>query len=185
MEQKDMRGADNLEEANESAEQGTDVTANDVACSDKDEQIAALQQQLEELKDKYLRQVADYDNLRKRTAKERLELMQTAGRDVIVSLLDALDDSERAEKQIQSAKDVEALKEGLSLVFNKLKATLQARGLKPMETIGKEFNPDMHEAITEIPAPSPELKGKVVDELEKGYYLNDKIIRFAKVVVGK
>jgi molecular chaperone GrpE len=185
MEQKEMQETEHLAEGNETEATATEVNTNDAVCADKDEEIAKLQQQNEELKDKYLRQVAEFDNLRKRTAKERLELMQTAGRDVIVSLLDVLDDSERAEKQIQSATDINAIKEGLSLVFSKLRSTLQARGLKPMETIGKEFNPDMHEAITEIPAPSPALKGKVVDELEKGYYLNDKIIRFAKVVVGK
>ena len=101
------------------------------------------------------------------------------------SLLTVLDDSERAEKQMLVTQDIEAIKEGEKLVFNKLRSTLQSKGLKPMETIGKDFNPEFHEAITEIPAPSDDLKGKVLDEVEKGYYLNDKIIRFAKVVVGK
>lgn len=144
-----------------------------------------LRKQVDELKDKYLRLVADFDNFRKRTAKERLELIQTASRDVVTSLLTVLDDSERAEKQIQSSQDVASVKEGTGLVFGKLKSSLFATGLKPMESVGKDFNPEFHEAITEIPAPSPELKGKVIDEVEKGYYLNDKIIRFAKVIVGK
>lgn len=148
-------------------------------------EVENLKNQVAELKDKYLRLVADFDNFRKRSAKERLELIQTAAKDLITSLLDVLDDSERAEKQMQVTQDIEAIKEGEKLVFNKLRNTLQSKGLKAMESVGKDFNPEFHEAITEIPAPNDSLKGKVLDEVEKGYYLNDKIIRFAKVVVGK
>jgi molecular chaperone GrpE len=129
--------------------------------------------------------VADFDNFRKRNAKERLEIIQTASKDVLSKLLPVLDDTERAEKQLSTAQDTAALREGVNLVFNKLRTTLQAVGLKPMESVGKDFNPEFHEAITEVPAPDPKMKGKVLDEVEKGYYLNDKIIRFAKVVVGK
>ena len=143
-----------------------------------------LQGELDEQKDKYIRLFAEFDNFKKRNAKERYELMQTAGRDVITSLLDVLDDCDRAEKQLQASDD-DQLKTGVQLVFNKLRTTLQAKGLKAMETINTEFDVEKHEAITEIPAPTEELKGKVVDEITKGYYLNDKIIRFAKVVVGK
>lgn len=143
-----------------------------------------LQAELEEQKDKYIRLFAEFDNFKKRNAKERYELMQTAGRDVLTSLLDVLDDCDRAEKQLQSSED-EQLKTGVQLVFNKLRTTLQSKGLKAMEAINTEFDVEKHEAITEIPAPTEELKGKVVDEITKGYYLNDKIIRFAKVVVGK
>ena len=150
-----------------------------------EDEIEKLKAEVQDLKEKYLRQVAEFDNFRKRTAKERLELIQTAGKDVIGSLLDVVDDYDRAEKQLQANGDVNGFKEGVQLVFTKLKSTLQARGLKPMQTIGTDFNPDHHEAITEIPAPTEEMKGKVVDEVVKGYYLNDKIIRFAKVVVGK
>src|SRR5207342_2477643 len=110
-------------------------------------------------------------------------LTQTAGKEVIGSLLQALDDCDRAEKQMNNSDDIQSIREGVQLVFAKLRNTLQARGLRPMESIGKPFNPDLHEAITEIPAPTPESKGLVLDEIEKGYYLNDKIIRFAKVVV--
>jgi molecular chaperone GrpE len=147
-------------------------------------EVAQLKAQVDELKDKYLRQAAEFDNFRRRTAKERIELIQTAGRDVIESLLDVLDDSERAQKQLEGAQDINQIKEGIQLVFSKLRNTLTAKGLKPMEAKGKEFNADLHEAITEIEA-GEEMKGKVVDEVIKGYYLNDKIIRFAKVVVGK
>jgi molecular chaperone GrpE len=152
---------------------------------DEENETGKLQQEAAEWKDKYLRLVAEFDNFRKRNAKERLELIQTAGKDVITSLLDVLDDSERAQKQLDTSNDAAANKEGVLLVFNKLKNILQSKGLKPMNSNGQEFNPDLHEAITEIPAPAPALKGKVVDEVQKGYYLNDKIIRFAKVVVGK
>jgi len=144
-----------------------------------------LQEELAEQKDKYLRLFAEFDNAKRRNAKERIELIQTAGREVISSLLDVLDDCDRAEKVINSSEDVALIKDGVQLVFNKLRTTLQAKGLKAMETISTEFDADKHEAITEIPAPTADLQGKVVDEVTKGYYLGDKIIRFAKVVVGK
>lgn len=144
-----------------------------------------LQVELQEQKDKYLRLMAEFDNFRRRTAKERLELIQTAGKDVIVSLLDVLDDCDRAEKQIQASEDVNQIKEGVTLVFGKMRSALQSKGVKEMKSVHEEFDVEKHEAITEIPAPTEELKGKVIDEVQKGYYLNDKIIRFAKVVVGK
>lgn len=144
-----------------------------------------LQAELQEQKDKYIRLMAEFDNFRRRTAKERLELIQTAGKDVIVSLLDVLDDCDRAEKQIQASEDVNQIKEGVTLVFGKMRSALQSKGVKEMKSMHEEFDVEKHEAITEIPAPTEELKGKVIDEVQKGYYLNDKIIRFAKVVVGK
>jgi molecular chaperone GrpE len=147
--------------------------------------VEKLKAELQEAKEKYLRLAAEFDNFKRRNAKERVELIQTAGRDVITDLLDVLDDFERAEKQFETDEDITHVKEGLTLIFNKLRNKLQAKGLKPMETIGKDFDVDLHEAITEIPAPSEDLKGKVVDEVVRGYYLNDKIIRHAKVVVGK
>lgn len=144
-----------------------------------------LKEELEQAKDKYIRQVAEFDNFRRRTAKERLEIIQTAGKEVITSLLDVLDDCDRAQKQLETEENAGASKEGVLLVFNKLRNTLQSRGVKAMETLHQEFNPDLHEAITEIPAPNDALKGKILDEVMKGYYLNDKIIRHAKVIVGK
>ena len=148
-------------------------------------EVERLETELAESRDKYLRLVAEFDNFRKRTSKEKLELIQTAGKEVIGAMLEVLDDADRAQKQLEAATDISSATEGLKLVFNKLRTILQAKGLKPMESIGSDFDPDKHEAITEIPAPSENLKGKVLDEVEKGYYLNDKIIRFAKVVVGK
>ncbi|WP_246484999.1 nucleotide exchange factor GrpE [Chitinophaga qingshengii] len=150
-----------------------------------EEELVKKEQQLNEMRDKYLRLQAEFDNFRKRTAKERLELLQTAGKEVIISLLDVLDDTERAAKQLDTANDIDAIKGGVNLVFNKLKSTLQAKGLKPMESIHTPFDPDLHDAITEIPAPTPDLQGKIVDVLQQGYYLNDKLIRHAKVIVGK
>ena len=149
-----------------------------------DAEIDALKVQVAQLNDKYLRQVAEFDNFRRRNAKERIEMIQTAGKDVITEMLDVLDDSERAQKQLETTEDIVQIREGVQLVFSKLRNTLTNKGLKPMEVLNTDFNPDLHEAITEIVA-GEEMVGKVVAEVQKGYYLNDKIIRFAKVVVGK
>ena len=150
-----------------------------------EDDLERLQKELDEAKDKYMRLVAEFDNFRKRNAKERIELIATAGRDIVQSLLVVLDDSERAEKQMESTEDVKAIKEGVLLVFNKMRNALQQKGLKAMDSRNQDFDPDVHEAITEIPAASEDMKGKVIDEVEKGYYLNEKLIRHAKVVVGK
>ena len=152
---------------------------------EEDNAAEKLQAELDEQKDKYIRLFAEFDNYKRRSAKERIELIQTAGKEVITSLLDVLDDSERAEKQLQTSEDLDEIKKGVGLVFSKLRSTLQGKGLKAMESINTDFDVEKHEAITEIPAPTEKLKDKVVDEVQKGYYLNDKIIRFAKVVVGK
>lgn len=144
-----------------------------------------LKTELAEMKDKHIRLVAEFDNFRRRNAKERIELIQTAGKDVIESLLVVMDDVNRAEKQISNTEDVTLIKEGISLIFSKLRKIMQQNGLKDMEATGQEFNPDLHEAITEIPAPNEAMIGKIIDVVEQGYYLNDKLIRHAKVVVGK
>jgi molecular chaperone GrpE len=159
---------------------------NDEMASDsEDDGKSELEHQLKESQDRYLRLVAEFDNFRKRTAREKIELIKTAGEDVMKSLLEVLDDSERAMKQLETSEDVALIKEGVVLVFNKLQKTLQSKGLKAMESKDQEFDTELHEAITEIPAPTDAMKGKVIDEITKGYYLNDKIIRHAKVVVGK
>lgn len=143
-----------------------------------------LQQEVAALNDKYLRLFAEFDNYKRRTQKERVELLQTAGKDVIISMLPVLDDFDRANKAMENATEVNAIREGVALVHHKLKSVLGQKGLKEMESISIPFDTDLHEAITKIPAPVEEMKGKVIDELEKGYTLNDKVIRFAKVVVG-
>jgi molecular chaperone GrpE len=148
-------------------------------------ELDQLKADLADQKDKYLRLMAEFENFRRRTAKERLDLIQTAGKDVIVSMLEVMDDCDRAEKQLNSADDISVQKEGIQLVFNKVRSTLQSKGVTPMESLHKDFNVELHEAITEIPVTDNKQKGKVVDEITKGYFLNDKIIRFAKVVVGK
>ena len=152
---------------------------------EEENELEKLGEELQAQKEKYLRLFAEFDNFRKRSAKESLELRQTAGKEVIVSLLDTLDDCDRADRQLQTAENIGQVKEGIQLVFSKLRSVLQNRGLKAMESIHTDFDVEKHEAITEIPVQDESLKGKVIDEVQKGYYLNDKIIRFAKVVVGK
>lgn len=182
---------ENFENTVENSGNGLNTDENAAGTTHLNEPVAEgnetekLSAELAEQKDKYLRLMAEFDNFRRRTSKERLELMQTAGKEVIVSLLDVLDDCDRAEKQLQTTQDINQIKEGIQLVFNKLRTTLQAKGVKAMESIKADFDVELHEAITEVPVPDETLKGKVIDEVQKGYYLNDKIIRFAKVVVGK
>ncbi len=143
-----------------------------------------LKTELEDANNKYIRLYAEFDNYKRRTSRERVELLQTAGKDVIVDLLPVLDDLERALKAIDDHASDTSVKEGILLVFNKLKKTLQQKGLKEMESINQPFDADFHEAVTNIPAPSDDMKGKVIDEIVKGYLLNDKVLRYAKVVVG-
>ena len=148
-------------------------------------QETSPEDQINELNDKYLRLYSEFDNYRKRTSKERLELFKTAGQDILTDLLPVLDDFERAILKMDSSDDSEAIQTGINLIYNKFKSILENKGLKHFKSIETEFDPEVHEAITKIPAPSKKLKGKVVDEIEKGYMLNDKVIRFAKVVVGE
>ncbi|MCD4835004.1 MAG: nucleotide exchange factor GrpE [Bacteroidales bacterium] len=138
-----------------------------------------------ELNDKYLRLAAEYDNYRRRTLKERMELTKTAGEDILVNILPVMDDFERALGSIDQAKEIGAVKEGIQLIYNKFADFLKQRGVKEIEAKEKEFDTDLHEAITKIPAPDKKLKGKVIDVIEKGYYLNEKVIRFSKVVIGE
>lgn len=138
-----------------------------------------------ELNDKYIRIHAEFDNYRKRTNKEKLEIISTANAGMLKDLLPIIDDFERAIANNEKAEDLESVKEGFNLIYNKLKTTLEQNGLKPMESDGVEFDSELHEAIANVPAPSKKLKGKVVEAVEKGYYLNDKVIRYAKVVVGQ
>ncbi|RYD93919.1 MAG: nucleotide exchange factor GrpE [Sphingobacteriales bacterium] len=145
---------------------------------------SAVEKELADMKDKYLRLAAEFDNFRRRTAKEKLDFAKTAGQDLMTALLPVLDDLERARQSMETAQDVESLKQGVELVFAKMMNTLQQKGLKAIDAIGQEFDVEQHEAITQIPAPGPDMKGKVIDQVEKGYTLGDKVIRFAKVVIG-
>src|SRR6185312_15952272 len=136
-------------------------------------------------KEKYIRLFAEFDNYKRRTAKEAIEIRQTAGKEVIVSMLDVLDDMDRAEQQLKESDADKSLKEGILLVFDKFRKNLQSKGLKALNTMHTEFDVEKEEAVSEIEVDDKKLKGKVVAEIQKGYYLNDKLIRFAKVVVGK
>lgn len=144
-----------------------------------------LQAEVAEAKDKYLRLYSEFENFRRRNAKERLELVKTASSDLIEQLLPVLDDFERAREANQSQEDPEAIKEGFDLIHNKLFKSLEAKGLKVMDTAkGTDFDTEMHEAVTQFPVEEEPLKGKIIDTAEKGYYLGEKVIRFAKVVIG-
>ena len=141
--------------------------------------------ELVELKDKYLRLAAEFENYKRRTTKERIELFKTASQELMVALLPVLDDFERARAATASTTDAGAVRESIDIIQTKLNKTLQQKGLTAMEAKGGDFDAELHEAITQIPAPSEDLKGKIVDEVEKGYYLGDKVIRHAKVVLGQ
>ena len=153
--------------------------------NETEKELTQLREEVAQLKDKSMRLLAEFENYKKRTIKERIESSKMAGQEVFISLLPVLDDFDRAIKSINSASDVEALKEGVNLIYSKFKGIVETQGLKEMKSLGEAFDTDLHEAITSIEAPTEEQKGKVLDELEKGYYLNEKIIRYAKVVVGK
>ena len=164
---------ENSEEIGDSAEE------NDQSQEEK------LSAEVVELKEKYLRLYSDFENFRKRTAKERIDLIKTASEEVLKDLIPVVDDFERATKAAEKEVDTLKIQEGNQLIFHKLVKILESKGLKPMEDlIGQPFNPDTQEAITQIPSPSPELKGAVVDVVEKGYFLGEKVVRFAKVVIG-
>jgi molecular chaperone GrpE len=142
-------------------------------------------EKLAEMLDKYIRLSAEFDNYRKRTLREKIELTKSAGEDILNNLIPVMDDFERALKQMESTQDCVAIKSGIELIYNKFMLFLKQQGIKEIEAINKDFNVDLHEAITKIPAPDENMKGKVIDVVEKGYYLNDKVMRFSKVVVGE
>jgi len=151
----------------------------------ENDKLEKLQNELDELKDKYLRLYSEFENFRRRTAKEKLELMQTANEDLMLSLLPVVDDFERAANAFLNESDIKAVKEGIILIAKKFQNTLKLQGLQAMDTkVGVTFDADLHDALTQIPAPKKKLKGKVIDTIEKGYYLGDKVIRHARVVTG-
>lgn len=168
----------------QSQDQSEDAKAQEEK-SDFEALVNDLNSKLADLNDKYLRLSAEFDNYRKRTLKEKMELTKSAGEGVLKGILPVVDDFDRALAHLDDAKDLEAMKTGIVLIYNKFKEFMNQQGLKEIETREKEFDTDLHEAITKIPAPSEGMKGKVVDCIEKGYVLNDKVIRYAKVVVGE
>ncbi len=171
-----------IKDVDSNVEETNNNTPEDSA-EEKDE-LTIAQEALADEKDKFLRLFAEFENYKKRTSKERIELFKTAGQEVLSSLLPVLDDFDRAQKVIEKSEDT-AVKEGVNLIHDKLKNTLKSKGLEVVEVSnGDSFNADIHEAITQIPAPSEDMKGKIVDVIEKGYKLGDKTIRFPKVVTG-
>ncbi len=147
--------------------------------------VKSYEEKIRDLQDKYLRLSAEFDNYRKRTLKEKMELSKSAGESLLISILPVMDDFERGMQTISNAEDIKAIKEGINLIYNKFSDFLNQNGVKEINAIKKEFNIDFHEAITKIPAPKKDLKGKVVDVIEKGYTLNEKVIRYSKVVIGE
>jgi molecular chaperone GrpE len=171
-----------VENIENDAEEGDDEMKKQKNNADDNAKLAS---ELSEMKDKYLRLYAEFDNYRKRTLREREELIKTASESAIKSILSTLDDFERAIKAAKSGAEDSSILEGIVLIYDKMFKTLEQQGLKVMESDGQDFNPDLHESLTKVPVPSEDLKGKVIETIEKGYYLREKIIRYAKVVVGQ
>jgi molecular chaperone GrpE len=178
------------EKLNEDQVQGTpeeEETSEEAAEEEQKEEKkeATTEEKLAELQDRYLRLSAEYDNFRKRTLKEKIDLQKSANESLLGALLPVADDFDRAMQSVEEAKDVEAVKEGMRLISGKFQGFLTQQGVKEIEAVNLAFDTDLHEAITKIPAPSKKLKGKVVDVVQKGYYLNEKVLRFSKVVIGE
>ena len=181
-------------EPDETMQQGQDQeelekkdTVDETEAEEKEEPKKELtaEEKLAELQDRYLRLSAEYDNFRKRTLKEKIDLQKRANENLLQAILPVADDFDRAMQSVDEAKDIEAVKEGMKLISGKFAAFLNQQGVKEIKAVNKEFDTDLHEAITKIPAPSKKLKGKVVDVVQKGYFLNDKVLRFSKVVIGE
>lgn len=166
-------------------EEDKNVNVEEAESSKTEAQLTELQKKYDTLNDKYLRLYSEFENYRRRTAKEKLDSLSAGRADIVKELLPVVDDFERAQTNNAFVEDPETLKEGFELIHNKLMRILQQQGLTPMDSLEKAFDTEYHEAITNIPAPSDELKGKVVDVAEKGYFFKDKIIRYAKVIVGQ
>ncbi|MCK5467263.1 MAG: nucleotide exchange factor GrpE [Cyclobacteriaceae bacterium] len=165
----------------------TDENVSDETAEEETEEdeIEKLKADVQEAKDKYLRLYSEFENFRRRTAKERLDLIRTATEDLMSALLPVMDDFERAQKALEESEDHKATQEGFELIFNKFSNILKQKGLKQMEDkTGSEFSTEFHEAISQMPVGKKKMKGKIIDVVEKGYYLDEKVIRFAKVVIG-
>lgn len=173
---KDLEQENEMQQEETSKEEGN-ASAESTEMSDADK--------IADLNDRFLRLYAEFDNYRKRTNKEKIDLISNAGESILKDMLPVMDDFERAIANNETAEDLESVKEGFYLIFNKFRHILESKGLKKMEAKGESFDSELHEAIANVPAPSEDLKGKVIDDVEKGYYLNEKVIRYAKVVVGQ
>ena len=178
-----QQDTDNKAESDTSQDKTSDAgTDNQAQAADNGEE---LQKKYDELNDRYLRLMAEFDNYRKRTLKEKMDLTKYAEEDVIKGILPVVDNMERAIKSLETATDINAVKDGIDLIYKKFQEFLEKRGIKEIEALNKELDTDLHEAVTKFAAPSDDLKGKIIDVIEKGYYLHDKVIRYAKVVVGE
>jgi len=178
--------ADNQEDAKgQDSPEATDETEDDSSEDIVENEIDKVKAELQEAKDKYLRLYSEFENFRRRTAKERLTLISTANEELMTALLPVVDDFERGQKAMEETEDHKTSKEGFDLIYNKFSSILKQKGLKPMESkSGSEFNTEFHEAISQMPVEKKKMKGKIIDVVEKGYYLDEKVIRFAKVVIG-
>lgn len=170
------------DETQQSTTGDTIADAQKDATSEKEQEYI---KQINDLQDKYIRLMAEFDNFRKRSLKERTDLIKSAGEDILINILPVIDDFERGLTAMETSQDIDAVKQGIQLIYNKFKDFLAQKGVKEIEALKQEFNVDVHEAITKIPSPEENLKGKVVDVIQKGYILNEKVIRYAKVVVGE
>lgn len=188
--EKDLKEEELQETVNETVNEETEKQEEETAAAGQEtapteeDKLAETEAKLAELHDKYLRQVAEFDNYRKRTMKEKAELILNGAEKTITAFLPVLDDMERALKNMEKAEDVAAVKEGVELIFQKFIKTLETQGVKRIETENADFNTDLHEAIAQVPAPTDKMKGKVIDCVQTGYTLNDKVIRHSKVAVG-
>jgi molecular chaperone GrpE len=178
----DIPESDESYESNEISEPD-EIT--DTGAEEPEGELSALQKELEDLKDKRLRMAAEFDNYRKRTNREKMDLIQTAGESLLKDILPFVDDFDRGIEMAANAEDMDAIRTGMDLIYSKLKDFLTNHGIKEINAMNEPFSADWHEAITKIPAATDDMKGKIVDVIQKGYTLNDKIIRYPKVVVGE
>jgi len=177
------------QEVNSALEQEQAETDNDTPTEEEDKEEKkeepGIEEKMAELQEKYMRLSAEFDNYRKRTLREKMDLQVSAREDILSNILPVVDDFERGMDSVEKATDIDAVKEGLKLIYTKFSSFLTQQGVKPIDAVGKKFDTDLHEAITKIPVESKKKKGKVVDVVEKGYTLKDKVIRYAKVVIGE
>ncbi len=175
---------DNLQNAESNSNNTQEEHSLPDASIEQNDVVSKMEAELTESRDKYLRLYSDFENYKKRVSRDRVEQSKMAGSEIFLAFLPIMDDLDRALKSVEDAKDSEPIKEGLRLIYSKMKSSTESKGLKSMDAKGLDFNADLHDAIANVPAPEEKLKGKVLDEVEKGYYLNDKVIRHAKVIVG-